>query len=367
MKKLYKRDNNGGTRIWHAEINGRSYRLHSGALGGKVVTSAWTTCDGKNIGRANETTPDQQAQAEVESLYTRKLKRGYTSELDGIDKAKDTLISPMLAHKYFELSPDLFPVYAQPKLDGIRCIINTKGVWSRKGEMITTIPHIALILQPIAEKHDIQFDGELYNHDLKDNFNKIASLVRRQNIDDKHARDIRDLIQYHIYDIIQNDEPARFSARYDYLGELFNEYNLRDGTIKRVYTTKSINQEQLDEYYGLCLEDGYEGQIVRLDKPYERKRTNSLLKRKEFQDEEFTIVDIIQGKGNRAGMVGAITFETTDGKSFQASLMGTNDYRTLVWGARKSYVGLQATVKYFHKTPDGIPRFPVVKTIHEKI
>ena len=41
--------------------------------------------------------------------------------------------------------------------------------------------HILDELQPFFNKYpDVVLDGELYNHDLKDNFEKIISLVRKQ-------------------------------------------------------------------------------------------------------------------------------------------------------------------------------------------
>ncbi len=105
--------------------------------------------------------------------------------------------------------------------------------------------------------------------------------------------------------------------------------------------------------------------MVRTDSLYEFKRTASLLKRKEFQDEEFEILDIVEGRGNRSGMAGAAILKLDKKRTFNAAIMGTDEYRRKILLNPQKIIGLQATVKYFHKTPDGVPRFPVVKTIHE--
>lgn len=364
-EKLYKRDNTGSIRVWWAEVNQGRYRLHSGQLDGKIITSDWTICEAKNAGRSNGTTPAEQARSEVDSLYTKKKKRGYTEDPKAIDQVKKALIGVMLAHDYNDHSHKLeYPkVYCQPKLDGIRCIARYDGLWTRKGEKILTVPHIAEKLVPLCAQYDYVFDGELYNHDLKDDFNEIASLVRRQKSDEKQRAKVHNVVQYHIYDLI--DHRHLFNDRSQILHDAFKYRNLDYNFFKRVKTKKCNDEEELDLMYAKYIEDGYEGQMVRMDAPYEFKRTASLLKRKEFIDEEFEIRGMVEGKGNRSGMVGAIGFRTREDKDFSAALMGTDEYRRQVWKNRVSYIGLDATVKYFHKTPDGVPRFPVVKSIDE--
>lgn len=364
-EKLYKRDNTGATRIWWAEVNQERYRLHSGQLDGKIVTSDWTVCEAKNVGRSNATTGPEQARSEVDSLYTKKKKRGYTEDPKAIDKVKKAMIGVMLAHDYEDHKKKLeYPhVYCQPKLDGIRCIARPDGLWTRKGERITTVPHIEEAILPLCAHLNYVFDGELYNHDLKDDFNEIASLVRRQKSDEKQRAKVRDIVQYHIYDLV--DQKRCYNNRKEHLRDIFTLHNIDTDIVVRVKTRQCDDEEELNLMYDTYLSKGYEGQMVRMDRSYEFKRTPSLLKRKEFQDEEFEIRGMVEGKGNRSGMVGAISFQTREGKDFSAALMGTDEYRRYVWKNKDSYLGLAATVKYFHKTPDGIPRFPVVKALDE--
>lgn len=366
LDKLYKRSETGSIRVWYAEIEGRKYRLHSGQLDGATVTSDWTLCTGKNKGRRNETTDEEQCKIEVEALYTKKLKRGYAREKGAVDKVKEEMIKPMLAHRYEDHSYKLNwdkPKYSQPKLDGVRAIGREDGLWSRKGEKIETVKHIIEPITKLARRHDVIFDGELYNHELRQDFNSITSLVRRQKQDPDHAKRVRTLVEYHVYDLIVPDLPfvKRFSLLQDILSELPFDFKM----VKAVDTARVMNTLELDTLYGKYLEDGYEGQMVRVNTQYQHKRTDVLLKRKEFQDEEFEIVDFEEGRGNRSGMVGAVVLKLDKKRCFNAALMGTNDYRETIWLHRDQYVGMQATVKYFHKTPDGVPRFPVVKSIQK--
>lgn len=99
--------------------------------------------------------------------------------------------------------------------------------------------------------------------------------------------------------------------------------------------------------------------------PYEHKRSSGLLKVKDFKDEEFKIVDVEEGSGKLMGRVGAFYCELKDGRTFKAKPMGTLEHVKDLWKNRKSCLGKMATVKYQNLTPDGVPRFPVLKCIRD--
>jgi DNA ligase-1 len=118
------------------------------------------------------------------------------------------------------------------------------------------------------------------------------------------------------------------------------------------------------EYYEKYVNESYEGQILRTDGWYENKRSKNLLKHKSFIDEEYTIIDICEGEGNRAGTAGYFVFETSEGKPFKSNVKGTWEETAEMLKNRKKLIGKEATVKYFNLTPDGIPRFPYVININ---
>lgn len=353
---LYKRDTTGGVRTWQLELNadGVRYRTLSGTLGGKVAESGWTTPTPKNVGRANETTPESQAQLEIAAEYTKKRDRGYFDQENLIDTYEAT--KPMLAQDYAKLkAPVRLPVFAQPKLDGIRCIARADGLWTRTGKKITAVPHIWDALFPLFEEEpDLILDGELYNHDLREDFNEITSIVRKAKPNAAELAKAAEMIQYHIYDMPSS--PEGFYKRYIHYSNLVDD--LDHPAIWQVETHTVKTYEGLDGLYARWLEQGYEGQMIRLDQSYEiGKRSKALLKRKEFFSDEFEVANVEEGDGNWSGAVKRFVLKMKDGRTFGAGVRGSKETLTaLLHGDKPTW----ATVRYFTPTPDNIPRFPVV-------
>lgn len=355
---LYSTDSKGKVRTWGMERIGDRYRTISGTLGGKHTVTGWTTCEAKNEGRANATTPDQQAHQEVLAEYEKKKKRKYYENLEDADGGAK-YFEPMLA-KEFDAKKQTFPCYAQPKLDGIRCILKADGAWTRKGEPITSIPHIVDGLKGLfAEYPAVILDGELYNHDLKEDFNEIASMVRKKYPDELFLFKTAELVQYHVYDLP--------SARDDFSGRNIALNVLRShfpDSVRLVQTIKAESQSELDIWQAAWLQDGYEGQMVRNDTPYEKgKRTKNLLKRKEWTDGEFPISRILEGNGNWAGFAKMVEFilpndhRDENGDRPKAGIKGNKAFCKALLDDREKYQ--QVKVKFFNFTPAGIPRFPI--------
>ena len=131
-------------------------------------------------------------------------------------------------------------------------------------------------------------------------------------------------------------------------------------SIKIVDSVEVSSFEELDAQYKRLLKDDWEGQMIRIDAPYQNKRTSKLLKRKEFVDEEFIVVDIVEGDGNWTGAAKSIVCRHPDGRTFNSNIKGDYEYLKLILEQRKNYIGRSATVKYFEKTEYGIPQFPFV-------
>ena len=105
----------------------------------------------------------------------------------------------MLAHKYEGWQG---PCFSQPKLDGIRCIATSEGLFSREGKEFVAAPHIQQALEDVFDKHPgVVFDGEFYNHDYHDDFNAIVSAVKRTKPSSEDLEVSAKLVQYHVYDL----------------------------------------------------------------------------------------------------------------------------------------------------------------------
>lgn len=365
MALLYKRSKKG-IQQWQIELSKDKFRTISGVKGGAQVTSEWTICNGKSVGKANETSPESQALKEVESKITLHKDKGYREDINSIDDLE--FIPPMLAKKFEDVKEIVYPVFSQPKLDGMRCIINGKGMFSRNGKPILSAPHILESLKEWFETHPmVELDGELYCHTLKDNFNKIMSLAKKTKPTKEDLAESREQLQLWVYDVrFSSYEPDMpFSGRNSWLSYRFLQEFEKNSYLVRVMTDKVVNREELDAMYEYYRIQGFEGQMVRMDTPYENCRTKNLLKRKEFITEEFELVDIVEGEGNRSGMAGSAVLKTSTGLQFSSSLVGDHDYCKKLLTNKKEVIGKMATIRYQNLTPEGCPRFPEMLAMYE--
>lgn len=349
---LYNLDSSDRIRIWYMEREGDKYRTISGLEDGQLVTSEWKLARGKNIGRSNETSPEGQAELEVLSVYTKKLSNKYYTSREEVGKHKH--FAPMLAQTY-RGGTLKFPVCSQPKLDGIRCVARKDGLWSRQGKPVVSCNHIQNELSYFFDKFpNVVLDGELYNHELKDDFNEIASNVRKT----VNTVDTQGIIQFYVYDCsLDRNFEERLAFILDHVIETDN--------VKILDTRVAENQEELDKDYQEFMEVGFEGQMIRLDGALyeEGRRSNSLLKRKEFIDDEFEFVRFEEGQGNWAGYAKRVTCRLPDGREFGAGIRGNQEFTKKLLELTFS----QVTVRYQNLTPDGIPRFPVAVDFHTGI
>ncbi len=354
--KLYKIDSNDNIRVWWMEYDTKKYRTHSGIQGGKIVVSGWQYPTAKNVGRANETTIKEQVLAEIESQYKIKQYQGKYHTSVGKSTQGAKFIECMLADKYDAKKHNKFPYYSQPKLDGVRCLVSKDGMQSRNGKSIISAPHVHKELQSFFAKYpDVVLDGELYNHDLKNDFEKIISLARKTKPTAADLEESKEKIQYHIYDAIMD---GTYHERQKFLASSLSKYNL---SIRLVETKSVGNEDDIQKGLGHYLEAGYEGQMLREPhSSYEGKRSKFLIKHKEFEDEEFQIVSIEEGKGNWAGAAKRIEIRLKDGTTQFSGVRGSFDMlKDLLYNA-DDYIGTDVTVRYQNKTEDGKLRFPVI-------
>lgn len=360
LTKLYKRRSDGRTQEWTVEIKDFCFRTISGIVNGGLVTSEWTICEGKNIGRSSETSPSEQAGREAQALWQKQYDKGYRENVEEVDDLP--YFKPMLAKHWVDYKHRVkFPIYGQRKLDGMRNLCHKDIMQSRNGKTIVSAPHILKALQPLfADFPSLVFDGELYTDKLKSDFNKIISLAKKTKPTAEDLRESEKHLQYHIYDLPSCNEV--FSIRSATLKKLLSKIN--HPSIVFVETILIKDEAQLDSLYEQWLDEGNEGQMIRIDAKYVSKRTDVLLKRKEHQDKELIILDIVEGIGNRSGMAGFAKFNL-NGKNFKANVMGNAEYSKDLLQNRNKYIGQKATVRYTGLTPDLVPRFPRMKCLRD--
>ena len=272
-----------------------------------------------------------------------------------------TKIKPMLAHKYNPDKAD-YPAYIQPKLDGVRCVFTKDGAYSRTGKEFKNVDHIKKALKNFFNTYPtFILDGELYNHGLKDDFEKIISLVRKTKPTEEHKQEAAELIQYHVYDIA-NLAHATYTNRLNILNSSFT-YTY---PICKVESKVVLDYDEAVKQHKKYLKLGYEGSIYRsMDGKYKGTRSWDLMKFKDFDDAEATIIGYELGKGKRQGTLGKFIMEDDEGIQFGCPPGKGYDYKDLaaMLDNISRYIGERATFTYFQRTKAGSYRHPLYKCI----
>jgi ATP-dependent DNA ligase len=279
---------------------------------------------------------------------------------------------PMLAYPVSAKPIDYSkPVFMQPKLDGVRCLIQY-SVWhespdkpkvvaySRTGKEWKNIDHILQSLEPFFQSYpNVILDGELYNHALRDDFEKIISCVRKQKPTAINRAESRKLVQFHCYDVV--DETLTFKERYKFVFD-----NLRDAYGVRTVVTQAVASESLSKViHQQNLDAGYEGSILRTNDTYQCKRSHSLRKFKDFHDAEATLTGWVEGKGKRVGTIGKFMAIDADGNEFGMPVMDNFKKLQTMLNEMKTWVGKEATFTYFERTKANSYRHPLFKCIRD--
>ena len=360
---IYKKTSTGAIQQWTIKVEGNKIITEHGQMGGALQTTEDIIREGKNIGRANETTPEEQTIKEAESKHTNKLKKDYVRTLaeaqaGGSSELIEGGILPMLAHRYDNHAAKIkWPAFAQPKLDGHRCIAiveyDTCTLWTRTRKPIKSMPHIIAEIEQLCRRTGLRnaiLDGELYNHAFKDNFEHITHLIKRDEPDPECGD-----VQYHIYDCPNEDG---FRLRYTFIRDMLSQ--LSCSHLKLVETIEVADEDELMLAFEKFLDQGYEGAIVRnAEGAYMNTRSYDLQKVKTFQDGEYPIVDVKEGRGKLMGHA-IFVCETEDGTRFEAKMKGETADLKQYWDDPSLAIGRLLTVQYQGLTNKSkVPRFPV--------
>lgn len=365
LPTLYGKSTNGKIKEWNISVlqmgDGTCYiETEHGYENGKKQLDQRFVGEGKNIGRANETTIYEQACSEARSAHSRKKDSGYVEDKNNIPSASDGMFLPMLAHRYDKHSAKInFPCWVQPKLDGVRMIARKEDgvvtMWSRKGKVIDIPDKINAQLCEMLQDGQCT-DGELYVHGWT--FQRIISAVKKK-------RDDTDLLEYHIYDSphpslsFEDRMPAKGVGSIHF-PKYCQSWSLIGKNIKFVQTLSADCQDEFDVIEQRFVSDDYEGMMVRnVNSLYKYKhRSYDLQKVKRFVDDEYRIIGGKDGSGREAGLV-VFKCVTSDGLEFDVRPRGSHEHRSEMFENLENYIDKYLTVRYQELTDDGRPRFPV--------
>lgn len=339
---------------------------HTKVVGGAAVTKE-VPVEAKNIGRANQTTPAQQAVMELDSRVNKQLDKGYVRTLEEASAPATNALGlekPMLAHPIDKVKPEAIDwdnAFAQPKLDGHRCLFKGGVLYSRNGKVIN-LPHIVEAIHA-AGLQNLHLDGELYIHGML--LQDIGSLVKKPREESRK-------LQYHVYDVVMD---CRYSKRISYLRGslptdiLLSRYCSADVPLQAVPTIQVQDRSQLTMLHENWKEVGFEGSILRHGMaPYETdKRSASLLKVKDFSDAEAIVIAVERGTPNGEFEVPVWTLQMPCGRTFKATAHGNAQQKHAQWEMRHTYMGRPLTYQHFGHSKDGIPLLPVALRWREDV
>lgn len=340
MTTLYKKDSKEKLRIWVIRTEGSEIIENYGLVEGKQARNN-KTCKGKNKGKSNETTPEQQAILEMKSRIAKKRDEGY---VDTMEEAKNNqILLPMLA-KVFEKEKHKieYPCFCQPKLDGCRALYHNGKLISRKGKPITTMGHILLQLKDC----NLILDGELYAHGQT--FQQNMKLIK------KYREGQSEQVCFHVYDIVEPN--MDFDTRYELLRDAVSQ--LKTDLIRLVPTTVIYEEEEIKTEHKYNLAEQFEGTMIRWGTAGYKidGRSSNLLKYKDFQDVTAKVVDVLPQDARPTH--GMLLCENKMGR-FKATPKVSHAEREQMLTNKQDYIGQTAEIRYFEETEDGLPRFPV--------
>jgi DNA ligase-1 len=340
-QRIYKKDSSGKIRYLSISTEGNLVVQESGVVGTNSPIYNRSACEAKNIGKANSTTPTEQAVLEANSKITEKMRLGYFNSIEEAQEkgGKDFLL-PMLAKDFKkEMKKVIYPCYVQPKLDGMRSLgTEDDGFMSRTGKSIDTLGHIVL-----ADLDDAILDGELYAHGIS--FQENMKLIK------KYRAGETEQVKYHVYDIVMD---APFSERHSYLLSLAIE----NQSIELVPTYIANNELDVAYYHAQFISQGYEGTMVRhSEEGYAvNKRSSQLLKYKDFLDEVYEVVDVVPSESRPDQ---GVVVCTSDKGTFNCGMKFSHFERKMILAMKHEYIGQIAEVRFFEYTDGGLPRFPI--------
>lgn len=366
---LYKKNSNGSIQQWTIAVDGATILTTYGQVGGALQTTPDTLKEGKNAGKANATTAEEQAVKEAEAKHLKQKKKGYVETPEAAQAGEEDDVieggyKPMLAEVWGDHSHKIDfsrGLAVQPKLNGHRCgATNGEGkveLWSRTRKRITSMPHLVEELERLYEAVGDPLwkpDGELYRHGMT--FQQLTRLIRHKDPQPGH-----EVVEYHLYDLVS---PEGFRERNAKLQEILGKVRL--AKIVYVPTFFVSDPAEVMALFAKFRADLYEGLMARLlGRGYEHKRTDHLLKLKEFKDGEFRAKRIEESRGRYAGTAKRVVCEMADGREFTATMSGDIEHVRDLYDHPEKILGKMINVQFFELTDDGIPLWPVGNHVME--
>lgn len=361
LHTLYGRDKKGGFKVWNISVEGAVITVEHGKLGGKQTSKVSPPCKPKNVGRANETTPEQQALSEAHSKWQKQVDKGYGTDKNSLPEG--TL--PPLAKKYVDAPPKLSlekPWFGSYKLNGVRCTIFKRNggqieFQTRGGKTYPVIQEIADELTEIFfglgdDDSTLVVDGELYGHGMF--LEDITSAVKKHNDDTPK-------INFHVFDVHDTKDKCPLQLRHQIYITWMQKFDCK--RVKPVQQRPIISHEMVEKFHAVAVEKGYEGIVLRCPKSVFKfnYRTAEFIKYKIDMSDEFEVIGFEKDKNGCALPI----LLTHCGKEFKAPMKGAHPFKQQLWKDRETHVGRHMTVDFESYSKYAIPLKPISQAFRE--
>lgn len=355
---LFKPTKTGAIQQWTIETHGDSFTCTYGQLNGAMQTQT-TKCASKNIGKSNETTPEQQAILEAEALVTKKLKSGYSYEITSIPSVQ----LPMKVKSYQDqIKNVIFPCISTPKLNGVNGLykrtFDSLTLYSRGGEVYPEIPHLTPYIHDIMNELQCnELNAELYIHG--EHLQDIQSAVKK-------PKPLSSKLTCNIFDIPDSDED--YGARRNRLIRLYNTLEAIDHVslnyIGFLTGVECNSHKDIETHYDQCMCQNLEGTVIKNTKAlYQHNvRSSDMFKYKKTLSAEYQILDMGTDKNNHP----VFHCGTPEGRIFKVKPKGTDSERkAMVASFETNYLHKWYTIEYEALSKDLIPLKPVGVSLRE--
>lgn len=348
---LYTKTAAGSINFWTIWTDGPSVCMRWGQVGTDKPLEDSYQAEGKNVGRSNETSPEEQAIKEAQAKFDKQVRLKYVRSVEAA--WSNVNIKPMRAYSLDAKREKKlkFPVTVQPKFNGVRCMAynlpdGTMRLMSRGGKDYSVVHIQAELMTRIPEGWIL--DGELYAHGVS--LQNIRSYIETPQIKTL-------MVMYHVYDLTSMEPGGTiWRQRFATLRNWF-EANPNLEYVELSPWAEAHSMDEVRAFHADCVNQGFEGCMIRVMTGVYRMAAKSvdLLKVKMFQDAEFEVVDWDVGKD---GVI-KYTCVQEDGKTFEARPMGNEEERKALLMSADGDVGKLLTVKFQERSDDNIPIFPV--------
>jgi ATP-dependent DNA ligase len=348
---LYSKTASGNINFWEIWTEGFEVKMKWGQVGTTSPQTDSYLAAGKNAGRANATTPEEQAIKEAQAKFDKQLRLKYCRTIEEAENGLN--IKPMRAYTLDDkrAAKIEWPATAQPKFNGVRCLAynlpdGSVRLMSRGGKDYM-LKHIQDELKNRIPKGRL-LDGELYAHGF--------SLQTQRHFIETPCTGTRN-ISLVVYDftVLEVSDTEWVDRSAQLLAWFSQNKDLQHVRMSPAWTVNNLGD--LDRLHDGLVQEGYEGAMLRTSKGTYKfgAKSTQLLKYKKFQDAEFEVVSWSVGRD------GVIVYKCVqeDGEYFEVRPTGNQAERAELLKQAESAIGQKLTVRFQERSDDNIPIFPV--------